>query len=560
MIFKISKQLFTVVMACAFIAFGLSGCANEDQWASATGGTKGVGIDFSGVISGEDSPGSRTGAAYGEINTNHDLGVNFFWTKDDYRRLFVNAGTDATPNWLTFTREYNTDSIMVNGVWRYNGASFSCSDFPTVYSDNYTGPFKVRYIGSATAATDSTLVKIERTQTQSSKGFADRIGLYGDCAIAQASATSWVSEKVGATWKSRLTKCSFTLQHQASYLTFMPYNLLGAMPNTYLKRITVSAKEALAGTFPFNDKGINVKTRPTTALLKTVTLTVDGDGLPIAKDREGARNNAGIMVVAPGEYNNLTVKMIIRDPSTGNQIDIEKNYAKLELESGKNQTVFHSLNIPDYTSEIGLHHMWGAKDYYWNVAHPMPNPRNWQFSGGIGSIPAPAAPNDNWPKGGGDSRWYSTGLEFPADYIAGAVGNMNVNDASYILNGICYWDADAKWTFDGHLFKGIMWVPKVIPGHTAAYDGQDWTGTATTKHITPMAGTPPTGGNYVALPALGYYENGALKGVGEVGYYWINNCSPDDDQNEAYCLRVSSSKVEITPATKKSLGCLVLRP
>ena len=47
MIFKISKQLFTVVMACAFIAFGLSGCANEDQWASATGGTKGVGIDFS---------------------------------------------------------------------------------------------------------------------------------------------------------------------------------------------------------------------------------------------------------------------------------------------------------------------------------------------------------------------------------------------------------------------------------------------------------------------------------------------------------------------------------
>ena len=38
----------------------------------------------------------------------------------------------------------------------------------------------------------------------------------------------------------------------------MPYNLLGAMPNTYLKRITVSAKEALAGTFPFNDKGINL--------------------------------------------------------------------------------------------------------------------------------------------------------------------------------------------------------------------------------------------------------------------------------------------------------------
>ena len=239
MIFKINKQLFTVVAACTLTVFGLSGCANEDRWASGTEETKVAGIDFSGVISGEDSPDSRTGAAYGEINTNHDLGVNFFWTKGDYKRLFVNAGTDASPNWLTFTRENNTDSVMVNGVWRYNGASFSCSDFPTVYSDSYTAPYKVRYIGSATKAADSTSVKIERTQKQSPKGFADKIGLYGDCAIATAYVSQWVSEQVGATWKSRLAKCTFTLQHMASYLTFMPYNLPGAMPNTYLKLVKV---------------------------------------------------------------------------------------------------------------------------------------------------------------------------------------------------------------------------------------------------------------------------------------------------------------------------------
>ena len=64
MIFKINKQLFTVVAACTLTVFGLSGCANEDQWASGTEETKVAGIDFSGVISGEDSPSSRTGDFY----------------------------------------------------------------------------------------------------------------------------------------------------------------------------------------------------------------------------------------------------------------------------------------------------------------------------------------------------------------------------------------------------------------------------------------------------------------------------------------------------------------
>ena len=565
MIFKINKQLFTVVAVSTLIAFGLSGCANEDQWASGVVEKKEVGLNFSGVINDSDTPASRMGAAYGEINTNHDLGVNFFWTEGDYKHLFVNAGTDVTPNWLPFTIQQNTKEVMVNGTKRYNEATFSCPTFPKMYiSDPGVGwgvQKEIRYVGTSNSVSRVNRVNIARTQTQPNNGFAERIGQYGDCAVAAAGNPEVVYENKGGLSKAQIIRLSFTLQHKASYLTFMPYNLPGAMPNTYLKSVLVSANEALAGNnIPFSGNGLDLSNRSTAQSNKTVTLTIDDAGLPIAKDRNGARNNAGIMVVAPGEYNNLTVKMIIRDPSTGNQIDIEKNYAKLELESGKNQTVFHSLNIPDYTSELGQHHMWGAKDYYWNVAHPMPEPHNWQFNSGVGSIPAPAAPNDKWPKDNSDDRWYSDDVEFPSDYIAGAVGNMNVNDASYILNGNCYWDADAKWTFDGHLFKGIMWVPKVTTGHGAAYDGDDWGSDKTTKSIVPIAGTPPTGSNYVPLPALGYYENGALKDVGQVGYYWINTANPDNDVNEAYCLQVSSTEVKITAETKKSLGCLVLKP
>ena len=562
MMFRINKQVFNVFAACAITAFGLCGCANEDAAANQTEDQQ-KGLAFSG-LNGEKSIGTRTGASYGEINTNHELGVNFYWSKDDYKHLFINAGTDASPNWLPFTGQFSVDSTDVYGKKRVTKASFRCITYPDVYLDQvgWSWQKKIRYIGTSNAVSQVNTVTIPRVQKQSEKGFAERIGQYGDCAVATANNLNYSyfpNRPSGQQYL--LTECSFTLQHKAAYLTFMPYNLPGAMANTYLQWASIyAANQALSGSYKFDDNGIDTSTRPGHAGYRTVRLEIEGNGLPIAKNRMDARSSAGIMVVAPGEYDGVVVKMYIKDVSTGNDLTIEKSYAKLELKAGLNQTVFHSLNIPDYTTNMGLHHMWGAADFYWDEAHPQPTPHEWQFSSGVGSIPAPAAPNDKWPKDNSDPRWYSTDLEFPSSYIVGGWGNLNVNDASYILNANCYWDANAVWTFDGHMFKGIMWVPRVTVGHAAAYDGTDWSATATTKSIAPTLGTPPTGGNYVALPALGYYENGALKDVGKIGCYWINCANPDNDQDEAYSLEVSSTGVKITPATSKSKGYLVLRP
>ena len=81
MMFRINKQLFNVFAACAITAFGLCGCANEDAAANQMEDQQ-KGLAFSG-LNGEKSIGTRTGASYGEINTNHELGVNFYWSKDD---------------------------------------------------------------------------------------------------------------------------------------------------------------------------------------------------------------------------------------------------------------------------------------------------------------------------------------------------------------------------------------------------------------------------------------------------------------------------------------------
>ena len=507
---KINK--FTSLFATCLL-LGLTACSN-DNVSDADSGNGAENKDLTGKTSF-----SITSEAKTRTSGVYDSGVNFYWTTND--NIWVKSGST-----LTASSSNNITSTTAASAKFYFDGTYTAASYP------------VRYTGNASSSGNT--VTIATSQNQDEANNATQLGTVGDCGVGTATRQTDGSYK-------------FTLSHEASYITFMPYYSKEALAaSAVVTQIKVEAAddEKLAGTFNFSDSGLGAANSSS----NSVTLTLNGasstTGFPIPTTATASKN-AAIMVVAPGTYSTFKVTYTLYDSVTGTESTISYTYRNIKCNAGKNQKISTDLGMATYTSCKSNYYMWDAKKNYWDgFASSQPLLNN--------------AANTNYAKSSADSRWYNTA--FTHNVQTKAINSCK--DAPtfealtwYIGGGSPCLDNKTLWVFANHLYAGGIWLKKQskISGFSSAMNYQStftWNLGLDIPFSVSRFGKPEASArsNYFYLPALGKYVDGKLTGLGVSGYYWASTPNPvnNGDRNAGYgkvisanCLRFTIDQTDI---------------
>ena len=502
-----------------------SGCANDDT----TNKEEQQELGTEGLTSFvEEDNATRTTGEY------DGSGLNFYWTEGD--RLWVH-NTAATPALRQDAQNNISDLLVANpttptGVKRAAKASFS-------FQGTYTASsYPVRYTGKGNANGDK--VTIKAAQSQTIPNDASHIGEDGDCGVATA------TKPAGS------NKYHFTLGHEASYATFLPYNSNGLVADFVIQKITLIADQALCGTFDFNDSGIDTGSRPApTATNKVVELTLNNFAIPATAT---PATNAATAVIAPGSYTNFTVVYTLHNPITNQTGTVTKQYpGTVTFTKGKNKKI--SQDLPPTYSADG-YYMWDAKQNYW-YSH----------------LDANGQPDGNYPqnKTSDPDRWYNevpgysdpTGAAPAVTASNTAAGCPNVNEILWYMKGDPHYDDAELWAFMGHLYTGSMWFKKKehISGYSAnkAPDGINYprytadyaSGATYGPGIIQSRPAASDLNNYFNLPMLGQYFNGKLLSLGTTGLYWSNTPIYAPSRN-VYAIEFTKDYIYLVSSTRNT--------
>ena len=487
---KINK--FTSLFATCLL-MGLTACSNDNV----------SDADYSNSAKDKDLTGKTSFSITSEAKTRtsgvYNSGVDFYWTTND--NIWVNSGSTTSPT-LTASSSNNITSTTASAKFYFDG-TYTAESYP------------VRYTGNAN--TSGNTVTIATSQNQDVANNATQLGTVGDCGVGTATRQTDGSYK-------------FTLSHEASYITFMPYyskEELAASAVVTQINVTVANGEKLAGKFNFSDNGLG--TAISSSSSNSVTLTLNGTssetGFPIPTTATASKN-AAIMVVAPGTYSTFKVTYTLYDSVTGTESTISYTYRNIKCNAGKNQKISTDLGMATYTSCKSNYYMWDAKKNYWDgFASSQPLLNN--------------AANTNYAKSSADSRWYNTA--FTHNVQTKAINSCK--DAPtfealtwYIGGGSPCLDNKTLWVFANHLYVGGIWLKKQskISGFSSEENcpGTDkWELGKDIKFTVAISGKPESSvrRDYFYLPALGQYIDGKLTGLGEKGYYWASTPNPVND-------------------------------
>ena len=479
-------------------ALTLSSCANED---TATEKTAGKDTPKSGtVFSSETEPATRTSATY------TGSGLDFYWTasdkiwvKDDNGNYNQSASDDISSRIAAVPGSTITDKakFWVNG--------------------SYTGStHKVRYTGK-NGTKDK--VTIKASQTQNTPNDAAHIADDGDFGVADATGS-------GA--------YSFTLNHKAAYVTFMPYTAQGVIAGAKLQKIRIytdNTSDQLAGTFDLADNG-TLSNGTTTS--NSVELNVNNFSIPNVSTYA---TNAATMVVNPGTYSNLTIEYTLHDAVTNVTGVIEKTYPSVTFDAGKNTPVRADLKVKIYPGN--QYYLWDAQQHYWaGYEWDGSNPKQPTLNGQQNSADAPQSTpttSAHTPRDFNDILGYNdpTGTAPAVSASHSAVNAPNVNEMLwYAEKGNPHWDNKHLWATVGHLYVGGMWIKKqsviatensktILQLKEKSPDGTDYTRShypSSRDFYNILQGQPTNINDYFYLPALGIYWSGKLT----MGYaiYW----------------------------------------
>ena len=506
---KINK--FTSLFATCLL-LGLTACSN-DNVSDADSGNGAENKDLTGKTSF-----SITSEAKTRTSGVYDSGVNFYWTTND--NIWVKSGST-----LTASSSNNITSTTAASAKFYFDGTYTAASYP------------VRYTGNASNSGNT--VTIATSQNQDEANNATQLGTVGDCGVGTATRQTDGSYK-------------FTLSHEASYITFMPYyskEELAASAVVTQINVTVANGENLAGKFNFSDNGLG--TAISSSSSNSVTLTLNGTssttGFPIPKAATASKN-AAIMVVAPGTYSTFKVTYTLYDSVTGTKSTISYTYSGINCTAGKNQVIKTDLGMATYTSRKADYYMWDAKSNYWDgfeTSQPLLN----------------NAANTNYAKSSADSRWYNTA--FTKNVQTKAINSCKDEPTFegltwYISAGSPQLDNKTLWVFANHLYVGGIWLKKQSKisnfSSEVNYSGTNtWDSGKDIEFSVAISGKPESSvrSDYFYLPALGQYKEGKLIDLGKKGYYWASTPNPVNSGPEsagygnvisANCLRFGIDK------------------
>ena len=479
-------------------ALTLGSCASDDT-ATDKPSSKNT-LKVGTVFSSEEEPATRTSAKY------TGSGLDFYWTasdkiwvKDDNGNYNQSASDDISSRIAAVPGSTTTDKakFWVNG--------------------SYTGTtHKVRYTGK-NGTKDK--VTIKASQTQTTPNDAAHIADDGDFGVADATGS-------GA--------YSFTLNHKAAYVTFMPYTAQGVIAGAKLQKIRIytdNSSDQLAGTFDLADNG-TLSNGTTTS--NSVELNVNNFSIPNVSTYA---TNAATMVVNPGTYSNLTIEYTLHDAVTNVTGVIEKTYPSVTFDAGKNTPVRADLKVKIYPAND--YYMWDAQQHYWaGYEWDGANPKQPTLAGQQNSADAPQSTvttSAHTPRDFNDILGYNdpTGTAPAVSASHSAVNAPNVNEILwYAEKGNPHWDNKHLWATMGHLYVGGMWFKKqnviatensktILQLKEKSPNGIDYTRSYYTSYLTYnsiLQGQPTNINDYFYLPALGGYFSG--KFIMGFGVYW----------------------------------------
>ena len=483
---KINK--FTSLFATCLL-LGLTACSN-DNVSDADSGNGAENKDLTGKTSF-----SITSEAKTRTSGVYNSGVDFYWTPKD--NIWVNSGSTISPT-LTASSSNNITSTAASAKFYFDG-TYTAASYP------------VRYTGNASSSGNT--VTIATSQNQDEANNATQLGTVGDCGVGTATRQTDGSYK-------------FTLDHEASYITFMPYyskEELAASAVVTQINVTVANGESLAGKFNFSDNGLGTAISSSS---NSVTLTLNGTtpttGFPIPKAATASKN-AAIMVVAPGTYSTFKVTYTLYDSVTGTNSTISYTYSNIKCDAGKNKKISTDLGMATYTSRKSNYYMWDAKSNYWDgyeSSQPLLN----------------NAVSTDYATSSADSRWYNTA--FTKDVQIKAINSCKDEPTFegltwYISAGSPQLDNKTLWVFAKHLYVGGIWLKKQSEishfSSTESYTGTaTWVSGKDIKFTVSNFGKPASSerSSYFYLPALGQYKDGKLIDLGVKGYYWASTPNP----------------------------------
>ena len=484
---KINK--FTSLFATCLL-LGLTACSN-DNVSDADSGNGAENKDLTGKTSF-----SITSEAKTRTSGVYNSGVDFYWTPND--NIWVNSGSTTSPT-LTASSSNNITSTTASAKFYFDG-TYTAASYP------------VRYTGNASNSGNT--VTIATSQNQDEANNATQLGTVGDCGVGTATRQTDGSYK-------------FTLSHEASYITFMPYyskEALAASAVVTQINVTVANGERLAGTFNFSDSGLG--TAISSSSSNSVTLTLNGTssetGFPIPTTATAAKN-AAIMVVAPGTYSTFKVTYTLYDSVTRTNSTISYTYSGINCTAGKNQVIKTDLGMATYTSRKTNYYMWDAVNNYWDGhanSQPLLND----------------AVSTDYATSSADARWYNTAFKFKVlEKAINSCKDQPTFEALtwYIGGGSPQLDNKTLWVFANHLYVGGIWLKKQskISGFSSEenYQGTNtWDSGKDIKFTVTISGKPESSvrRDYFYLPALGQYKDGKLIDLGKKGYYWASTPNP----------------------------------
>ena len=503
---KINK--FTSLFATCLL-MGLTACSNDNV----------SDADSSNSAKDKDLTGKTSFSITSEAKTRtsgvYDSGVNFYWTTND--NIWVKSGST-----LTASSSNNITSTTAASAKFYFDGTYTAASYP------------VRYTGNASSSGNT--VTIATSQNQDEANNATQLGTVGDCGVGTATRQTDGSYK-------------FTLSHEASYITFMPYyskEELAASAVVTQINVTAANGEKLAGKFNFSDNGLG--TAISSSSSNSVTLTLNGTssttGFPIPKAATASKN-AAIMVVAPGTYSTFKVTYTLYDSVTGTESTISYTYRNINCTPGKNQKISTDLGMATYTSRKNKYYMWDAVNNYWDGhanSQPLLND----------------AVSTDYATSSADSRWYNTA--FTKNVQTKAINSCKDQPTFealtwYIEGGSPQVDNKTLWVFANHLYAGGIWLKKQskIPGFisTMSYPSAfTWNLGQDIPYSVPISGKPEASvrSSYFYLPALGKYVDGKLTGLGVSGYYWASTPNPvnNGDRSAGYGKVISANCLRFT--------------